>query len=234
LSIGRTDLARWPRAPGWVDCSSGSFLAAARSAAARPGSSWSARSRAAARTNELDAGKRRKIIKCEEGSYYVVSYAGVVCWFPVRGLAQWSRQAPIRHLRARGRGRHDHLSGTGLLSQMIERDADAGSCRRGERARGLVTSRSWGPSSRRVTHRRPGCFPGWRAGGRRGSGACGRSRWWRSCSRGVLRCLSRWRRTPGTAWRSAPPGSVPAAARPSPAWRCARAGRSGPGRGPSG
>ena len=32
------------------------------------GQSWSARSRAAARTNELDAGKRRKIVKGEEGA----------------------------------------------------------------------------------------------------------------------------------------------------------------------
>jgi len=31
------------------------------------GSGWSARSRAAARTNELDAGKRQEILKSEEG-----------------------------------------------------------------------------------------------------------------------------------------------------------------------
>ena len=53
-------------------------------AAARPGSSWSARSRAAARTNELDAGKRRKIIEGGEGPV-AVELSGVACWFPVRG-----------------------------------------------------------------------------------------------------------------------------------------------------
>jgi hypothetical protein len=48
------------------------------------GSSWSARSRAAARTNELDAGKRREILESEEGPV-AVGLSGVVCWFPVRG-----------------------------------------------------------------------------------------------------------------------------------------------------
>jgi len=54
--------------PGWADYSSGSSsqLPGSSRRAAR-GSSWSARSRAAARTNELDAGKRRKIIGGEEG-----------------------------------------------------------------------------------------------------------------------------------------------------------------------
>ena len=57
LSRGRTDLARdyARRRAGLIG--SGSFLAAARSCRrATRGSSWSARSRAAARTNELDAG----------------------------------------------------------------------------------------------------------------------------------------------------------------------------------
>src|SRR5260370_42630787 len=46
-----------------ADYSSGSFLAGARVFSPRgQGSGWSARSRAAARTNELDAGKRREII----------------------------------------------------------------------------------------------------------------------------------------------------------------------------
>ena len=60
------------------------------------GSSWSARSRAAARTNELDAGKRRKIIEGEEG--------GLVADWLMRGSCACSRrvaggvvsQAPIR------------------------------------------------------------------------------------------------------------------------------------------
>ena len=38
-------------------------------------------------------------------------------------------QAPIRRRLSAG-GCHDHVSGTGLLSQMIERGAGAGSCRR--------------------------------------------------------------------------------------------------------
>jgi hypothetical protein len=40
------------------------------------GSGWSARSRAAARTNELDAGKRRKIIGGGEGFVCGLAYAG--------------------------------------------------------------------------------------------------------------------------------------------------------------
>ena len=64
-------------------------------AAARPGSSWSARSRAAARTNELDAGKRRKIIEGEEGGWLRLdcqgSRAGSRC--VAGGVVS---QAPIR------------------------------------------------------------------------------------------------------------------------------------------
>src|SRR5260370_3012400 len=53
-----------------ADYSSGSFLAAARVFSPRgQESGWSARSRAAARTNELDAGWRRKIIEGEEGGW---------------------------------------------------------------------------------------------------------------------------------------------------------------------
>ena len=111
-------------------------------AAARPGSSWSARSRAAARTNELDAGERREIIGGGEG-FGCGWLVGVVCWFPVRG---WRSGLASTHPapRQRAGGCHDHVSGTGLLSQKIERGAGAGSCRRSERARGLVTL----PSSR--------------------------------------------------------------------------------------
>ena len=53
--------------------------------AVRPGSSWSARSRAAARTNELDAGKRRKIIEGRGRVRLRLAYEGVACLFPVRG-----------------------------------------------------------------------------------------------------------------------------------------------------
>jgi hypothetical protein len=42
------------------------LVAAIFPAVAPPGSSWSARSRVAARTNELGAGKRRRIIGSEE------------------------------------------------------------------------------------------------------------------------------------------------------------------------
>ena len=138
-------------------------------------------------------------------------------------------QAPIRRRASVRAAAMTMCPGTGLLSQMIERGAGAGSCRRSERARGLATL----PSSR---PRRRVCA-GLQIGQqvvRRGSAACGRSRWWRSSSRGVSRCSSRWRRTRGTAWQSAPPGSRPTAATPSLAWRCARAGRSGPSPGPSG
>ena len=53
---------------------------------------------------------------------------GVVCWFPVRG---WRSGLASTHPapRQRAGGCHDHVSGTGLLSQKIERGAGAGSCR---------------------------------------------------------------------------------------------------------
>ena len=53
--------------PGLARLFFGVFLAAAQSFPVLEESSWSARSHAAARTNELDAGKRRKIIEGEEG-----------------------------------------------------------------------------------------------------------------------------------------------------------------------
>jgi len=46
--------------------------------------------------------------------------------------------------RLRAGGCHDHMSGTGLLSHVIERGAGAGSCRRGELTRGLATLPSHG------------------------------------------------------------------------------------------
>ena len=109
--------------------------------------------------------------------------------------------------------------GTGLLSQMTGPGAGAGSCRESELARGLVTLPVWGVLRWPCWHLvPPGPVPGrWRAGARRGSAACGRSRWWRSSSRAAWQWPRRWRRIPGTAWRSAPPGSAPTAARPSPA-----------------
>ena len=55
--------------PGWPDCSSGSSSQLPGHVAVREESSWSARSRAAARTNELDADERRTIMDSEEGSF---------------------------------------------------------------------------------------------------------------------------------------------------------------------
>ena len=51
-------------------------------------------------------------------------------------------QAPIRRRASVRAAAMTMCPGTGLLSQMIERGAGAGSCRMGERARGLVTLRS--------------------------------------------------------------------------------------------
>ena len=80
-------------------------------------------SREAARTNELDAGKRRKILKSEEGPV-AVGLSGVACWFPVRG---WRSGLTSTHPAPRqyAGGCHDHMSGTGLLSHVIERGAGA-------------------------------------------------------------------------------------------------------------
>src|SRR5262249_28678660 len=51
--------------------------------AVREGSCWSARSRVAARTNELDADERRRIIESEEESFR--AGLGRSCVSPVRG-----------------------------------------------------------------------------------------------------------------------------------------------------
>jgi len=61
--------------------------------AVREGSSWSARSRAAARTNELDADERRTIMDSEEGSFRA-GLSGVVVVPGVAGGVV--SQAPIR------------------------------------------------------------------------------------------------------------------------------------------
>jgi len=91
------------------------------------------RSRAAARTNELDAGERRRIIGSEEGSVRAVVKGRGVPRFVAGGVVS---QAPIRRLAGVLAGAMAMCPGTGLLSQMIERGLVAGSCRRGERARG--------------------------------------------------------------------------------------------------
>ena len=133
------------------------------------------RSRVAARTNELGADERRRIIGSEEGSLLCWWWGGRWC-FPARGWAEWSHKHPFGVSPGVLAGAMTMCPGTGLLSHEIERGLVAGSCRRGERARGLVTpsrsvSVSWrlrGPCWRRC--RRVMCLqPGrWRVGGRRG------------------------------------------------------------------
>jgi hypothetical protein len=194
----------WPgdyAPPGWADCSSGSFLAAARVfPPCGLGSSWSARSRAAVRTNELDAGRRREILEGEEGLPAVLAMRGRV---RVPGVAGGVvSQAPIRR-RVSAR-RHDHVSGTGLLSQMIERGLAACSCRKSERARGLAAPPVFTTAAAACWHRRPASQ---KEGARHGSAACGRLRWWRSSCPGAWRWRRRRRRIRGTAWRPARPGS---------------------------
>ena len=159
--------------PGWADCSSGSFLAAARSFPPRgQGSSWSARSRAAARTNELDAGKRRKIIEGEEGAGCGLAYAGVVCVFPACG---WRSGLTSTHPapRRRSGGCHDHVSGTGLLSHVIERGAGRRAHAEGRAHPGLGDPPVFMAAAAACWPRRPASR---KAGARRGSAACGRPR----------------------------------------------------------
>ncbi len=127
----------------------------------------------------------------------------VVCWFPVRGGRSGltsTHPAPRR----RSGGCHDHVSGTGLLSHVIERGAGRRAHAEGRAHPGLGDPPVFMAAAAACWPRRPASG---KAGARRGSAACGRSRWWRSSSRGVWRCWSRWRRTPASAWRSARPGS---------------------------
>jgi len=137
------------------------------------------------------------------------------CWL-IKGscvspawLAEWSRKHPSGARPAYWAGRH------------VFGDRAAQSCDRARPARPAHAAETsvpgaWRPSSGlRVCARLcRGCwFPERparrRAGGRRGSAACGRSRWWRSSSRAAWRSRRRQRRTPGTAWRSGPPGRPP-------------------------
>jgi hypothetical protein len=67
------------------------------------------------------------------------------CWwwgsvaFPGSWWAEWSGKHPFGVSPCSWRDAMTMCPGTGLLSQMIERGLVAGSCRMGERARGLVT-----------------------------------------------------------------------------------------------
>ncbi len=69
------------------------FLAAAGSRRCVGGVSWSARSSVAARTNELDADERRRIIGSEEG-FLSCWWRGVV-GVPGAWWAGWSRKHPF-------------------------------------------------------------------------------------------------------------------------------------------
>jgi hypothetical protein len=103
-AYGSGPVATCCRPGGLTDCCSGSFFAAARSFPSRGrGSGWSARSRAAARTNELDAGERREIIEGEEGGFG----CGLACQgsraCPGAWHAEWSRKHPSGAAPACGR-----------------------------------------------------------------------------------------------------------------------------------
>ena len=117
--------------------------------AARPGSGWSARSRAAARTNELDAGKRPKITGSGEGGRLRFGLCGVACGFRCVAGGVVS-QAPIRRRASVRGGCHDHVSG----NRAAQSDDRARRWRRlmpkGERARGLTTLPSSRPPRRLV------------------------------------------------------------------------------------
>jgi len=202
--------------PGWADYSSGSFLAGARVFPPRgQGSSWSARSRAAARTNELG---RRQAAGDPRGR----GRAG--CGSDCQGSRVGSRrvadgvvsQAPIRRRVKVRAAAMTMCPGSGLLSHVIERGAGAGSCRRSELTRGLATL-GFTAAAAVLPRRR---LASGTAGARRGSAACGRSRWWRSSSRAGWRWPRSWRRTPGTAWQSARPRARSSGPRPSPAYLC--------------
>ncbi len=119
-----------------------------------------------------------------------------------------------------GGGCHDRdIRGTGLLSQVIERGRSR-LMRLRELARGLATRPGWWCSPRR-------CWPR-RAGGRRGSAACGRSPWWRSSCRAAARCSGSRPRSQGGAWRSARPRTRSTGPRPSLAYLCTQPASTGP------
>src|SRR5207248_8510410 len=102
----------------------------------------------AARTNELDAGKRRKIIGGGEGLG-----CGWACQGRVRVPgAGWRSGLASTHPAPPGvrAAAMTMCPGTGLLSQKIERGLAAGSCRRGERTRDLAALPSSRPLRRLV------------------------------------------------------------------------------------
>ncbi len=115
--------------PGWADCSSGSFLAAARVFSSRgqgqAGAPAAAQRRGRTSLTPASGGRSSGARK----GLVAVGLSGVACWFPARG---WRSGLTSTHPAPRqyAGGCHDHMSGTGLLSHVIERGAGAGSCRR--------------------------------------------------------------------------------------------------------
>jgi hypothetical protein len=74
-----------------------------------PGSSWSARSRVTARTNELDAGKRRPMIGSEEKLSGIWGCRGRAGWVVAPGCAGWRSGLTCTHPAPRWTaGCHDH------------------------------------------------------------------------------------------------------------------------------
>ena len=103
-------------------------------------------------------------------------------------------QAPIRRRASVRGGCHDHVSGN-RAAQSDDR------ARRGRRLMpqeracpGLGDPPVFTAAAAARSCWWLACRP---AGARRGSAACGRSRWWRSSSRAAWRWPRRWRRTPG-------------------------------------
>src|SRR5262249_53193452 len=124
--------------------------------------------------------KRRKILEGEEG-LVAVGLSGVAYLVPAFGMRSGltsTHPAP----RQRAGGCHDHVSGTGLLSHVIERGLLALLMPNGRAHPGLGDPPVFTAAAAACRPRRFAFQP---AGARRGSAACGRSRWWRSSSRGV-------------------------------------------------
>ena len=114
--------------PGWADCSSGSSSqvpgSSRRAARGQAGAPAAAQRRGRTSLTPASGGRSSEARK---GSVAVGFVRGRVL-VPGAWLAEWSHKHPSGA--APVRGCHDHMSGTGLLSHVIERGAGAGSCRR--------------------------------------------------------------------------------------------------------
>ncbi len=115
--------------PGWADCSSGSSSqvpgSSRRAARGQAGAPAAAQRRGRTSLTPASGGRSSRARK----GLVAVGLSGVACWFPARG---WRSGLTSTHSAPRqyAGGCHDHMSGTGLLSHVIERGAGAGSCRR--------------------------------------------------------------------------------------------------------